>query len=112
MHRIKAYKPYKGVPIFRDFDVGDDEQVYIGNGQGCRTFWFKSVRDARKFIRAYRDRMKITFSGAVIGLIPKELCENCKGHWSWGSPEWNNARDWNCFEFKEQLKKAVLDREK
>jgi len=41
--KIKEYKPYKGIMIFRDFNVVDGEQFYIGNGQGCGTFWFKNI---------------------------------------------------------------------
>ena len=103
---IRMYKPYKGVSILRDTNVVG-EQVYIGNGQGCGTFWFKNARDAKKFIDAYRDKMEVTNYGAVWGLIPKELCENCKGHYSYGTPEWKKAKDWNCFKFKEQMKKAT-----
>ena len=54
--RIKEYKPYKGVAIFRDYNVYG-EQVYIGNGQGCDTFWFRSVDEAKKFIDYFRDKI-------------------------------------------------------
>ena len=35
---VRYYGTYKGVPIFRDYNVADNKQVYIGNGQGCDTF--------------------------------------------------------------------------
>ena len=108
VHKIRVYKEYKGVPIFRDYNVVDEEQVYIGNGIGCHTFWFRNVREARKFIDKYRDRMVVTENGSVRGLIPRELCENCKNHYSYGTKEWKNANENNCFTFKEQLKKEAL----
>jgi len=108
VHKIRCYGEYKGVPIFRDYSVVDEEQVYIGNGQGCRTFWFKNVREAKKFIDKYRDRMIVTESGSVTGLIPKELCENCKNHYRYGTKEWENAKENNCFTFKKQLKENAL----
>ena len=103
-HGIREYAPYKGVRIFRDFNVADEEQVYIGNGQGCRTFWFRTVEEARRFIDAHRGRMKVTQSGSVRGLIPRELCENCKNHYSYKTPEWRGARAWNCREYKQRMK--------
>jgi len=105
---IKDYGTYKGVPIYQDFNVMDGEQVYIGNGQGCRTFWFKSVPEAKRFIDCYREQMKITNLGGVMGLIPSELCRTCKGHYSWGSPNWKRARRDNCEDYKEQLKGETL----
>ena len=106
-HHIRIYKPYKEVPIFRDLNVVDGEQVYIGNGQNCGTFWFKNIWGARKFIDIYRDRITLTSIGGVRGLIPKELCENCKGHYSYGTPEWKKAKYRNCTEFKKHMKEAI-----
>ena len=107
MNRIRHYKKYKGVPIYRDL-YARDEQVYIGNGQSCRTFWFKSILEAKKFINKFRDEMKVSSSGSVTGLIPIELCLNCKCHYSYGTEEWKKAkREFNCKDYKEQLKASV-----
>jgi hypothetical protein len=106
-HHIRDYGNYKGVPIFRDCNVVDGEQVYIGNGQGCRTFWFSSVPEAKRFIDKLRDRIVITDSGGVTGLIHDEICKACKGHYSWGSPEWEKALRDNCRDYKEKLKLEV-----
>lgn len=108
-HKITDYKAYKGVPLFRDYNVCDGEQVYIGNGQGCRTFWFKTVQEAKDFIDHHRDTMTITDLGCVMGLIPKEVCLNCKGHYSFGSPEWHKAERENCQDIKELIKKGGLN---
>lgn len=102
MHKIKRYKDYLGVSIYRDYNVVG-EQVYIGNGQGCRTFWFKDVAQAKKFIAQYREQIKIT----VYGLIPKDICKKCKAHYSYNSPEWLKHKDFNCKEFKEELKRLI-----
>lgn len=106
-HNIREYRSYQGVPMFRDFNVLDDKQVYIGNGQGCHTFWFKSRREARSFIDRYRDRIKVTDLGIVTGLIPLEICQSCKGHYSYQSPEWKKAIRDDCEDYKEKLKKEV-----
>lgn len=104
-HKIKNYNSYKGVPIFRDLDIVDGEQVYIGNGQGCGTFWFSSVPEAKGFIDRYRDKMVVTDLGSVTGLIPSEICEGCKGHYSYSSKEWQKATENNCRDHKLFLKR-------
>jgi len=101
--KIKDYNSYKGVPIFRDFNVVDGEQVYIGDGQGCGTFWFSSVPEAKKFINRYQNLIKVI----GIGLIPKPICQSCKGHYSYDTPQWKQATRDNCEDFKEALKKEV-----
>jgi len=103
-HNIRDYGKYKNVPIYRDYNIANGEQVYIGNGQGCSTFWFKNVQDARRFIDRHRDKIKLTNSGSVYGLIPNKLCRGCKGHYTYGSNEWKKAKENNCFQFKEELK--------
>lgn len=92
--------------IFRDFNVVDGEQVYIGNGQGCGTFWFKNVGEAGRFIDKYRNEMDVTLLGDV-SLIPGEICRKCKGHYSWGTPEWKKASDYVCRDYKEKLKEKA-----
>ena len=102
---IKDYKNYKGILISRDYDVIDSEQVYIGNGQGCHTFWFKSVSEAKEFIDHYRDKIKVTDLGCIMGIIPREVCQTCQRHYSFGSKDWNGATRDNCQDVKESLKK-------
>jgi len=103
--KIRCYGEYRGVPIYRSYSVAG-EQVYLGNGQGCDTFWFRSVEDARRFIDAYIDTIKSDKKG--LGLIPVELCKNCRCHYPYGTPEWQRTKDWNCFKFKQELIRTVL----
>jgi len=107
-HKIRVYRPFRGIPIFRDYNVVDGEQVYIGNGQGCGTCWFRNVREARKFIEHFKDRIKVDELGHVTGLIPTSMCLECKNHYSYGTEGWRNASENNCFEFKENLKREAL----
>ena len=106
MHKIREYKKYKGVPIFLDYNVVDGEQVYIGNGQGCGTFWFKNIEKAKKFIDEFRDKMDIDYLGGV-SLIPGKLCKKCKNYYSVGTKEREKAKDYVCGEYKEELKAKV-----
>jgi len=104
---IRAYNYYKDIPISRDYDVVDGEQVYIGNGQECHTLWFKSVPEAKKFIDRYRGRMDITEGLLGLGLIPRKICQGCKGHYSFKSAEWQKATRDNCEDYKQELKRVV-----
>jgi len=106
MHKIKTYKKHKGVPIFRDYNIVDGEQVYIGNGQGCGTFWFRDVKEARKFIDKFREEMDIDHIGGV-SLILGKLCIKCRSYYSYGTKEWKKAKDRVCEEYKEELKAKV-----
>jgi len=106
-HNIKCYGEYFEVPIFQDHNVADGEQVYIGNGQGCSTFWFKTVEEAKNFIEKFSQRIKVYDSGVVYALIPKAMCEACKNHYSYGTAKWRRAKENNCFQFKEYLKAQV-----
>jgi len=105
---IRDYGDYKGIPVFRDYNVADAEKVYIGNGQGCSTFWFRSVPEAKRFIDKYKDKIKVTDIGSVTGLIPPEICQTCKGHYSYQSPEWQKATRDNCQDYKEKLKMKLF----
>lgn len=107
MDRIKTYKEYKGVLISKDYNIADNEQVYIGNGQGCSTFWFKDIEEARKFIDKYKSKIEVWDTRIIGGLIPKKLCLNCKCHYSYQTKKWYKAKDFNCRAFKEELKKQI-----
>ncbi|MHA1723104.1 MAG: hypothetical protein ACTSXW_08515 [Candidatus Baldrarchaeia archaeon] len=115
-HKIKFYGEYKGVPIYRDFNIVDGEQVYIGNGQGCHTFYFKTVEEAKKFIDHFEEQLKkgVDYLGGRVGqvLIPIELCLECQCYYSYGTKEYKKYRPHNCKEFKEQLKKIALENTK
>lgn len=100
--RIKTYPDYKGVMISKDYNVYG-ENVYIGNGQGCATFWFKDAEEARKFIDCYRDKIKVNEGGGV-NIIPPELCQKCKCHYSYLTPAWKKAKDRVCTNYKRELK--------
>ncbi len=106
-HGITTYPEYKKVPISRDWNVADGEQVYIGNGQGCATLWFVTVEEARAFIDKYEKRIKITNYQRVKGLIPNKICLKCKGHYSYNTKAWKNAPRTNCSDIKQQLKSKV-----
>lgn len=104
---VKTIKEYKGILInredaaFRPFSF--DKQIYIGNGQGCHTFWFCNTQKAQKFIDKYIKKIKISNCGSVSGLIPEKLCADCKGHYSYMTEEWKKAKDYNCSALKEKL---------
>ena len=91
--RIRNYKPYRDIPISRDYNVCG-KRVYIGSGQNCGTFWFNSVDEAKAFIDAYYDRIKADQRGS--GLIPEELCERCQCHYSSFSNEYGKYRPFAC----------------
>jgi len=105
-HKVRWLGEYKRVHIFKDYGVMDEEKIYLGNGQGCHTFWFKTVEDAKRFIDKYHESINPHMFG--LGLIPHNLCENCKNHYTYGTEEWKNAKENNCFNFKEELKKKAL----
>lgn len=73
--KIRDYGMYKGVPIARDYNVYGD-QVFLGLGENCGTFWFKNVKEARRFIDHYEERIIPDAHG--LGLIPEEMCEECR----------------------------------
>jgi hypothetical protein len=98
------YKPYRGIPISRDTNVYG-EQVYIGNGQGCHTFWFASVKEARKFIDYYSEM--IDPSDPKLGLIPNTLCKRCQHHYSPIAKEYRMYPPFACRELKEKLISAL-----
>jgi len=106
MDRIKIYPPYKGVPIFKDYNVVDGEQVYIGNGQGCGTVWLKDLEEARKFIDKYRRRIKVADSGCV-SMIPRKICLSCKNHYSYNTLKWKKTKEFACREYKKELKAQI-----
>ena len=107
--KIRHYKPYKGVPISRDYNVRG-KQIYIGNGQNCGTFWFASVEEAKRFIDAYHDKIDPEKHG--LGLIPKELCERCQCHYSAFTKEYKKYKPFVCQKFKEELIRNALSNDK
>ena len=111
MRRIQAYSDYKGVPLSRDFNVADGEQVYIGNGQGCNTLWFKNVGEAYAFIDRYEKKIKVSNGGYVSGLIPKKVCHECRGSYSFSSRAWKRRTRENCSDVKKKLKEAAQRKE-
>ena len=102
MDRIRSYPKYKEVMIFKDYDI-DGQQIYIGNGQGCSTFWFDNLEKVKKFIDKNAKKIEITDLGCINGLIPKKLCKNCKCYYSYGTKKWADAKDYNCKKFKINL---------
>ena len=83
--------------ICRDTNVVDEKgNVYIeanGRGQGCNTVWFKTVRQAQKFI----DRHGYTFE------IPKEFCLKCSCNYSSNTKKFIEYPPFNCGGYKEKV---------
>ena len=104
--KIKNCGEYYGVPINIDYSIQEPEKVFIGNGIGCHTFWFESVAHAKAFIEHYKDRINPKEAG--LGLIPKEVCLECRNHYRYGTKEWREAKPNNCESLKKQLKNNVL----
>lgn len=100
---VIEYPFYKGVAISRDTNIVDGEQVYLGNGQGCGTFWFEDVKEARKFILMFRPVIEVYDTGCV-DIVPEKICKRCKGHYSFGSKEWKKAKERACKIFKKNMK--------
>ena len=103
---IVQYTDYKGVIISRDTHVYG-QQIYLGNGQGCNTFWFKNVDGAKRFIDKHIEKIEVGIFGSLSGLIPPALCQDCQNHYSFQTKERFNAKPTNCFDYKEQLKAEV-----
>ena len=96
---------YKGIPINRDHGVLG-EQVYIGNGQNCGTFWFASVGEVKKFIDAYR----IHPDKHGLGLIPEDLCKHCQCHYSAFTEEYRKYQPFACRGYKKRLVRKALSK--
>jgi len=106
--KIKSCGEYCGIPINIDYSIKEPEKVFIGNGIGCHTFWFESVAHAKAFIDYYKDKINPEAFG--LGLIPKEVCQECRNHYRYGTKEWREAKPNNCESLKKRLKNAVLRR--
>ena len=102
---IRDYRKYTGVRISQDSSIYK-EQMYLGNGQGCGTFWFKDLKEARIFIDEFRDKIKIT-GFEHVDIVPEELCKKCKCHYSFETKEWKKAKDYACKDYKKKLKKEA-----
>lgn len=88
--------------IARDFAVLGDN-VYMDNGQGCGTIWFKTVPECREFYK--RIGWRNTFSGRDSG-----LCNCCRCSKSYGTPEYNKLEDFMCHKWKEDIKAEILNK--
>lgn len=88
--------------IARDFNVLGDN-VYMDNGQGCDTIWFKSVPECRKFLK--NNGWRYNFSGRYSG-----LCNCCRCHYSITDPEYQKLEDFMCHKWKEDIKAEILGR--
>jgi len=77
--------------IKKDLNVYGDN-VYLGNGQGCDTIWFKTVPQARKALE--RDGIK----------TGHDLCDcsKCGCHYSFQSPGWKKYPQHACSAAKEE----------
>ena len=82
--------------IYKDTNICDPERVYFSDGgQGCRTIWFKTVKEARKFIKQH---------GRITG-YDAGLCEKCQGHYSWMTKGWIKYPAYACSQWKEEIKR-------
>lgn len=106
---ILEFKPYKGLELYRATNVYG-EQYYIGNGQGCGTFWFKTLKDAKKFIDHFIDR--ITQKSGHLGLIPESVCSKCQNRYSPAvdPDKYRKYPPHACKELKERLISEALRR--
>lgn len=94
------FKEYKGFRIFKDTNV-IGRNVYIGNGQNCGTFWFRTVKEAREFIDYYE--RQIMPNEPHLGLIPDEMCNRCQNRYSYFSKEYEKFPPFACSAYKEKL---------
>lgn len=83
--------------IHRDTNIVDGTPIYYGNGQGCRTIFFRDKEEAEKFIAKY---------GKIDGLS-SGLCEKCSCHYSHGTKEHKRYPEFACNEWADGLKKEV-----
>jgi len=77
--------------INRDSNVYGDN-VYLGNGQGCGTIWFKNVKSARKALS--QDGIKTDSDLAD--------CTKCSCRYSHGTKEWKKYPEYLCHPLKKQ----------
>ena len=89
-----------GNGIYRNTNaIGDN--VYLagpGRGQGCDTLWFKTVAEAKKFVKKYG-----LINGHAAG-----VCDQCKCHYAYNSKEWKNAPfDYACKGWKKKIKAGL-----
>jgi len=83
--------------ISRDTHVLGDN-VYFGLGQGCGTIWFKTVGQARSFLKKH---------GEISGR-DSSLCKKCQCHYSslLNPKEYQKYPDFACGKWKEQIKET------
>lgn len=84
--------------VSRDTAVLGDN-VYAGNGQGCGTVWYPTVKQARRVI----DRLAFTPDGRDSG-----LCEVCACHYSFGTEEFNKYPEFACGEWKGKVARGEI----
>jgi hypothetical protein len=86
---------YEGDSIFRDTNICDDHNVYLSNGQGCGTIWFKTVGQARGALE--KDGIK----------DGRDLfdCSKCACHYSASDKKQKNYPFHACTEAKEEYAK-------
>ena len=79
--------------IHKDTHILGDN-VYAGNGQGCRTVWYPSVAQARKIIR----HLGYVPDGTMAG-----LCQRCACHYSVTDPQYSQYPGFACDAWKRAI---------
>jgi hypothetical protein len=82
--------------IHKDLSVLDPYNVYIGNGYGCGTIWFKNVKAARKAL----DKDGIKTGRDLVD------CKKCACKYSLYSKEHKEYPVYLCFDAKEAYAKS------
>jgi hypothetical protein len=83
--------------INRDTNIVGPDNVYFGNGQGCRTIYFTSVAEAHHFIQVF---------GKLSGFASK-LCEKCGCHYGRGHYFWKRFPDHVCQDWKKEIREKA-----
>lgn len=95
---IIDYDNGDGIGISKDTNVCGDN-VYIENGQGCGTIWFKNVKEATEFLKKY---------GMISGL-DSGLCKECSCHYSIADKNHKKYPKFACRHWKEGIKNNKVD---
>lgn len=86
-----------GYIICRERDV-DGAQYYLGNGQGCRTIWFKTFEAAERALREAMAQGKPAPSGEDSG-----LCKRCACHYGVADKNFKKYPMHACRAWKEEF---------
>lgn len=69
-----------------------EPNIYLGNGQSCRTIWFKTVKQARAALKK---------DGVITGVDLAD-CTKCSCNYPWGTKELEKYPEYLCRKAKEK----------